>query len=129
MPLTEKQKQYKREYYAKNKDRITQLERERRKIKPPKKEDPEKHKNRTLKYNQTPNGIKSICKRKWKYRGVDITDFEEYYPIYRDATQCSQCDIRFNKEVWKEKKCLDHCHDTGKFRAVVCWNCNVNIIK
>ena len=122
MPLTEHQKKLRRENYARNKERILEYNKKY-------KATPEQHLKATQKYRQTEKGQKSVFKTKWKKRGVDMNDFEDFWTQYWNATKCERCDISFNKAVWKEKKCLDHCHETGKFRAVVCWNCNVNVIR
>jgi len=38
------------------------------------------------------------------------------------STDCHIC-----KEVLGKKKCIDHCHSSGKVRGLLCHNCNVMI--
>ncbi len=38
---------------------------------------------------------------------------------------CNLCNIKFNNEVHNKKRCMDHSHDTGYFRQVLCNKCNV----
>tara|TARA_R110001632_G_scaffold78375_2_gene175818 strand:- start:230 stop:568 length:339 start_codon:yes stop_codon:yes gene_type:complete len=75
------------------------------------------------KYSQTPKGIKTQRKRNWKRRGV-IWDssfaFELMYQKYLIWSKCQLC----NKILIGADKCLDHCHNTGHFRLILCKNCN-----
>jgi hypothetical protein len=60
-------------------------------------------------------------KTKWKSRGVDITNFDFWYNKYIYATECELCKTKFLK---KHHRCLDHNHETGKIRNIVCQKCN-----
>ena len=64
--------------------------------------------------------------RNWKRRGVVYGDFEELYYIYMRTLNCSHCNKEFKNSY---ERCLDHCHNTGKFRNVVCRTCNLNLRK
>ena len=70
-----------------------------------------------------------VFKAKWKYRGVIWKDNEEYMNIwerYISTTNCDFCNIKFdNNKSTLTLKCLDHCHDTGKFRNIICSRCNL----
>ena len=57
----------------------------------------------------------------WRCSGVVYEDFNELYYTYIRTLKCSHC----NKEFKNSKdRCLDHDHETGLFRAIVCQNCN-----
>ena len=111
MPLTEEErKQRKREsdkkYREKNKEKVKKW-----------------HK----KYNNTDKGIKSIFKKIWKLRGViwkDENEFESIWEQYTTQTHCEFCNKEFS-EGSQNIKCLDHDHNTGKFRFILCWSCNI----
>ncbi len=53
-----------------------------------------------------------------KYR-FSIT-LEMYEEIMASADVCMLCGVQFKQT----KKCLDHCHITGRIRGVLCNNCN-----
>ncbi len=74
-------------------------------------------------YRQSDKGKKTDRKHCWKQRGVVFdNDFEEIYDRYINSSQCELCNKVYKNS---QDKCLDHCHTTGKFRNVVCQNCNV----
>ena len=41
---------------------------------------------------------------------------------------CELCNIKFTQEI-KDQRCMDHDHNTGYFRKVLCRGCNANYIK
>ena len=72
-------------------------------------------------WKKTPNGKKSSRITAWKRRGTigDLSTFydERYFP----ATKCEVCEKEFKST---SDKCMDHCHDTGEIRWVLCKSCN-----
>jgi len=86
-----------------------------------KERDKEKIKARTKAYKQTPSGKKSNTLNNWKHCGV-IGDLSKIYDErYIPSTNCEIC----NKEYSSTRdRHLDHCHETGLFRQVLCQNCN-----
>jgi hypothetical protein len=63
----------------------------------------------------------------WRKAGVVCDDFEGLYDQYLAATNCADCGVEFEGEIGDglgRYRCLDHCHDTGAFRDVVCVGCN-----
>lgn len=79
-------------------------------------------------YYQTENGKKSIFKNHWKSYGLNMENFEEIYKRYTDAIFCDICECVLEGNG-RNRKCMDHDHDTGEFRNVVCNYCNVVICK
>ena len=72
---------------------------------------------------------KTDCKKCWKYRKVKWESEEEFeiiYTRYKDSKCCELCGIEYKTSFYK---CLDHCHDTGKFRNIICRTCNLNVGK
>tara|TARA_R110000822_G_C15050649_1_gene466385 strand:+ start:136 stop:474 length:339 start_codon:yes stop_codon:yes gene_type:complete len=98
-------------YYQKNKERITEYY----------KNNKEQKKEYQKEYNKTTNGIKHHRINKWKERGVIHDDFNKLYELYINTTECNVCNIDLSTTV----KCLDHSHETGEFRYVLCQNCNI----
>ena len=59
----------------------------------------------------------------WKSRGLIYDDYDELYEIYIKTMKCQYCNKEFNNNT---DRCLDHDHNTGLFRKIVCRACNVN---
>jgi len=77
-------------------------------------------------YKHTPKGKKSRTIARWKYRGL-IGDYESIYDRYINTTHCDLCNIELCKGFkGGNKKCMDHDHNTGLFRNIVCNTCNSN---
>jgi len=91
-------KEYQRQWYLKNKEKI----REQQKA-----------------YRKTPEGMRARTKSNWKTQGL-IGDLDAVYDIYLATTKCMRCSV----PVSGRNKCMDHCHDTGEYRAVLCNSCN-----
>lgn len=64
-----------------------------------------------------------IIKYKKKYNvkqyGITIDDYNEMYQ--RQGGKCWICEKKF------DTLCIDHCHDTGKIRKLICQKCNSGI--
>ena len=72
---------------------------------------------------------KSNIISQWKCKGLK-GNFEEIYIRYEMAIFCDICECVLNVEGnYNTKKCMDHDHDTGDFRNIVCCYCNINICK
>ena len=106
----EKNKERKREanikYYNKNKEKLAQ-----------------RHKA----YNQTEQGKKSIRIRHWRSYGVICENFDNLYDYFINCKDCENCGVELtvDKQNTATTRCLDHCHETGEFRDVLCNRCNV----
>ena len=73
-----------------------------------------------------PKYHKSICRGRWTRCGmifVDDTHFECIYNEYIIATNCDLCGKLFPNTRDRQ---LDHDHETGDVRNVVCCKCNQN---
>ena len=98
----ERNKEYKREYRKNNKDKIKE-------------------------WDQSPTGLKIRRIQNWKNSGVIHNDFNELYEKYINTEFCELCNCKLtvDKINTKTTRCLDHCHETGEFRNVICNSCNV----
>jgi hypothetical protein len=81
----------------------------------------EKHREKLLEREKTcPKRLKALRISSWKRSGV-VGDYDELYTIWLAATECWCCKNDLSK---KGDKCLDHDHETGKFRQILCRDCN-----
>jgi hypothetical protein len=72
-------------------------------------------------YNKTPVGKRHVSISSWTRRGA-IGDLKTFYnERYLPATNCEVCEKVFKS---RRDKCMDHCHDTGEIRWVLCQSCN-----
>ena len=83
--------------------------------------DTNKRQGYTRKYNQSAKGRKSQKINYWRRQGL-IGDYDFIYDKWLNTTHCELCNCDFNTN----KKCMEHCHDTGRFRNIVCASCNSN---
>lgn len=73
---------------------------------------------------------KSRFAGKLKYRyGITIDDYERM--LAEQGGGCAICERHpaeaGNPEHWTDVLCVDHCHDTGKVRGLLCNDCNLAI--
>ena len=74
-------------------------------------------------WRQTPQGKKALTKDQWKKRGLNMEQFEGVYQRYLDTDICDNCNCELN-QCNSSRKCMDHSHDTGDFRNILCLSCN-----
>ena len=70
---------------------------------------------------KTDAGKKKYRTQLWKQSGIDIT-YEEYKEKYEALAGC--CEI-CNEQY--PSLCVDHNHDTGEIRGLLCTSCNLAI--
>ena len=131
----EKRKEYTREYNKRNRQRRIEYMKKynsehKEKIAEHNKQYNEKNKEQIAKqqkiYNQTEAGKKSVRISRWKFKGVKCEDWDKLYSIYLSQSNCEECGIEltYNKRNTTTTKVLDHCHETGEFRNILCHACN-----
>tara|TARA_R100000734_G_C3254194_1_gene54805 strand:- start:174 stop:554 length:381 start_codon:yes stop_codon:yes gene_type:complete len=101
-----------------------------------KKPDPEKRKQYLIKYRQenkekrakynsefkkTDIGKKTQKISSWKGQGLICDDYDKVYERYINSNHCECCGKEYKNQ---RDKHMDHCHKTGKFRNILCRNCN-----
>jgi len=100
-------KEYNKEWYQDNKEKIDAQKKEYNKI------NKEKIKLRQQEYE---------LKRKY-----NITLKERNILLQEQNNKCKICSLEFNENIFKLKACVDHCHDTGKVRGLLCRTCNAGL--
>ena len=82
-------------------------------------------------YEQTENGKMRMRIGNWKKtdsknKGLVMDNPEDYLTIYFHwlaSTNCEKCNKEYTE---KNVKCMDHNHNTGEYRNILCHNCNSN---
>jgi len=116
----EKMKEYKKDYRENNKDKIKEYKKEYDK------HYRENNKEYIKEYNKTETCKKSKRISGWKKSGVISDDYDKLYEMYINVKNCEKCNIELVEGLYgNNKRVLDHCHKTGQFRNILCHTCNI----
>ena len=139
MPQTrEEQREYNRQYYQKNKEKLAEhikqyyqenKEKKAENMKQYRQKHQEKAAEYIKQYQQTPQGKKVRRISQWKRKGLidsDNDNYESIYNHYINTTQCENCDVELTEDRYNTSttRVLDHSHITGQFRNILCCACN-----
>jgi len=71
---------------------------------------------------------KSIKISRWKkVLGLKLREnqtYDEIYEIVMNTTNCELCKTELCDGIKSNGRCMDHCHESGFFRMVLCRKCN-----
>jgi hypothetical protein len=77
-------------------------------------------------YRESEAGKKSARITCWKQMGVISDDYDVLYTKWKETTHCEECGVELIESgKGKHRKALDHNHETGAFRNIICHSCNV----
>tara|TARA_Y100000592_G_C5434826_1_gene300189 strand:+ start:852 stop:1313 length:462 start_codon:yes stop_codon:yes gene_type:complete len=110
--------EYNKKYREENRDKLIQYS----------KEYNDKHKQEAELYRKSEIGRKNSRIRDWRRMGVISDDYDKLYEKYINTTTCDSCNIQLTENIkynTSTTRCLDHNHETGQFRNVLCNKCNV----
>lgn len=69
-------------------------------------------------------------KRKWKLANIyGITEEDYQNKLIEQNHSCAICGSKHSKNIKNKKLYIDHDHKTGKFRGILCSNCNSGLGK
>tara|TARA_R110000824_G_scaffold102588_1_gene244041 strand:+ start:3742 stop:4251 length:510 start_codon:yes stop_codon:yes gene_type:complete len=109
---------YERKKYLKNKDKISIKSKEYR------------LENREKITENRLSNHKKITIDSWKRQGLKSEIYGAIYDYYNGVLNCERCGVTLTTgERCKTQKHMDHCHQTGLFRNVVCMSCNSSLPK
>jgi len=80
-------------------------------------------------YRKSEQGKRMTKIYRWKQLGLKCDtqdDYDTIYWLYKNTTNCWNCNVTFTEGNTVYRKCMDHCHKTGKFREILCHRCNVS---
>ena len=106
-----------RKYYLANIERFAEKKKQYRI------ENKEKIIEQKKQYYKTPQGKKNNIIGNWKYKGL-ILPLDWYsilYDYYINTHHCEVCNNLFKSNIDRH---MDHCHETGEFRWILCHSCN-----
>ena len=132
----EKQRLRHKQYYEKNKQQISQQQKQRyeenkeqisQRYKEYYNQNKEQISQQQKQYNKTPERVKARRIKDWKRLGVICDDMDGLYEHYIKTTHCDECEVELTYDTitTATTKCLDHCHETGMFRNILCHSCNI----
>ena len=85
--------------------------------------DPQKFRDEANAYRQTPEGHKKKTIQNWRRIGLIDEEGDGYENLYNQYLQSSNCNACKCNLI--DSRDMDHDHDTGLFRQVLCHRCNV----
>ena len=127
MQTEEQKKDWHRQWYLKNKEKVAQKGKEYReknkdKIKIAKKkwQQSQSAKNYMINYYQIPEKRERFRRQQWKRKyGLSLDDADRM--MNEQNGECAIC------HVLLEVPCVDHCHKTKQVRGFLCYSCNLGL--
>jgi len=75
-----------------------------------------------------------LYRRDWNYKRKYGVSAEEVHALWQE--QGGRCGICERTVLWefegkgnRDRLCVDHCHETGEVRGILCWSCNAGLGK
>jgi len=75
-------------------------------------------------YRKDPKHKKAHRISNWKWQGMVCDDWDKMYEDYINMPNCEECGIELVSGRSRNARCLDHDHETGQIRNILCYACN-----
>lgn len=85
----------------------------------------ERRLNKAKEWDNTDKGKKYRRIKNWKKQGIIHDDFDTIYDIYINTDKCDVCNVELTNGTGKNCRNLDHNHETGEIRGIICKKCNI----
>ena len=130
----EKQKEYDRQRYLKNKEKMKEnsldnyyADRQKKLdyLKQYREENKDKIRERNRVYNKTERGKRVNTIGGWRNKGLIADDYDAIYDRYINTHECDCCKKPIHQGLGS--RVMDHCHKTGKVRSLLCHRCNLAV--
>lgn len=80
---------------------------------------------RTVRYREANKKDLRWRKSAWKQQGINITT-EKYLEMHKEQqASCAICGVK--EDTLSKSLFVDHCHETGEIRGLLCYKCNTGI--
>lgn len=73
--------------------------------------------------DHTPKAVLGRKIRRLAAYGLSVDDYERM--LKRQKNKCAICRAPFEAKPYKNRPTVDHCHSSGKVRALLCHSCNI----
>jgi len=121
-----------KQYYLDNREKIRQQNRKRyeddkERIIAKQKEYYQRNKEEIIAKKKTPEGYRRSRINNWKCAGIVSDDYDALYQRFISTENCEFCGVCLteDKTTTITTRCLDHDHESGEVRGVLCNLCNI----